>query len=128
VRIETSFGTIAVRHADVGVLVDAVRGAADAASSRSVYVHPAFAALYLMTGTDNPTPFQILLTGYNAPAAFDAAIAALEHARPPLVVALEKLVPAGDPLMAYVREHYVRDPDALPPRLASVGFYRRRAP
>ena len=91
-----------------------------------MFVYPTFPALYLMTGTDNPTPFQILVAEYNPPSAFDAAIAALERTQAPLVVVLEPLVPPNDPVMSYVRAHYERDPAALPARLGSVGIYRRR--
>jgi hypothetical protein len=126
VRVETPFGRIALRSAATAELVATIRTLANAAPNRQMFVYPGYPALYLMTGTDNPTPFQILLPGYNPPQALAAARVGLQIKRVPLVVLVHAAIAADDPILRYVREHYdpVGASAAVP---GAPAVYQRRA-
>lgn len=111
VAADTAFGRIDFpnrAHADT---VQRVRAMADADPQRRLFCYPGYPALYLMTDTDNPTPFQILLRGYSPAEQFTTALAILAARQAPLVYILTPFVVDGDPIVDYVQHHYDAVPD-----------------
>jgi hypothetical protein len=115
---QSPFGRIDLADQRVATQNDRVRALLDASPTRELLAYPGLPAVYLMTGANNPTPYQLLSPAYNGLPTVQAAIDTLERRQVPLVVIVEPFVEKNDPLVAYVREHYEHLDDA--------GVYRRR--
>jgi hypothetical protein len=102
----TAFGRLAFHDANDVALVEKIRTLSNATASRELFCYPAYAALYLMTDTNNPTPHEILVPGYQDEAEIDRVIATLERRQVPLVYVVRALVAEHDPVLAYVQQRY----------------------
>ena len=108
----TPFGRVDLRDAEMVRQFDVVRRLAAASPTREALAYPGLPMVYLVTGTDNPTPFQLLGPAYNGLPTVQAAIDTLERRRVPLVLIVEPFVQPDDPMVRYVREHYDRVGDS----------------
>jgi hypothetical protein len=115
---QTAFGRIDLRDAAAARRIDETRALVDASASRELLAYPGLAFVYLVTGADNPTPYQILSPAYSGTATMQSVIDTLERRQVPLVVIVEPFVEKDDPLFAYVRQRYERIGDS--------GAWRRR--
>jgi hypothetical protein len=105
--LETSFGRVDFRDRSPIELVERVEELLADTPSREIFCYPGYPALYLMTDSLNPIPFQLLRADYNDPEQIDAVLATLEARRVPLAVTIPKMVPGGDDrVLRWVREHY----------------------
>ncbi len=111
VAADTAIGRIDFPNRATAATVERVRALADADPQRRLFCYPAYPALYLMTETDNPTPFQILVRDYSPAEQFTTALAILAARQAPLVYILPPYVGAGDPVINYVHAHYDQLPD-----------------
>ncbi len=98
---------------------------------RTLFSYPNDASLYLTLPGDNPTPFSLLIPGYNTPEQFRIAFDALERRRPDYVIVGVLSLGPKDPLMKFLEGRYVRHTGARPrgPRLrvhAGAAVSRRR--
>ena len=118
VAYQTPFGRVDLRNPGIAAQTDLVRALVDASSTRELLAYPGLPIVYLMTGANNPTPFQLLSPSYNGLPTVRAAIDTLERRQVPLVVIVDPFVEKDDPLVRYVHEHYERVGDS--------GVYRRR--
>jgi len=116
IQAQTPFGRIDLRSATPLEAAAEMNRLLPPDGPREVFCYPECPMLYLLAGTDNPTPFQKLQAGYNSPSVVQAAIDAVAARRPPL--AFGWFVVEGDPVTRYVLEHYTRVGDSL--------FYVRR--
>lgn len=125
-RLETAFGTVAAAPDDLHALIyPAVRPLVDADPERLLFTAPAFASLYLITGAKNPTPFQLVVAGYNSAAQLDRLFAALDARQARTVVMTWWPTKGIDPrLKDYIERHYEA---ALPDKPLSLMVLRRRA-
>ena len=119
--IDSAFGTLQ-GDADQARLVAAVRSAVDRdpPGERLLYAFPGDVWLYLAAGARNPTPFAILLAGYNSQAQFDEVLADVRRRRPGTLVVNTAIAPDGDP----VRRALERDYDVVA-QLPGYRVYRR---
>jgi hypothetical protein len=107
VRYETAFGTVAGTLASRQTLED-VRSAVSAvpADRRTFFSYPIDASLYLTVPGENPTPFSLLMRGYNTPEQFRIACAALERTPPDYVIVTPRLLFEDDPVMTLLKDRY----------------------
>jgi hypothetical protein len=115
---QTAFGRIDLRDAAAARRIDEMRALVDASPTRELLAYPGLALVYLVTGADNPTPYQILSPAYSGLPTVQSVIETLERRRVPLVVIVEPFIEKNDPLVAYVRERYER--------VGDTGVWRRR--
>ena len=123
----TSFGTIAFANPATVALANRVRELSAESSPRDIYFYPAYPAMYLMTGTENPTPYQELLPGYSPPEQFDQVIAILDTRKIRYVGVLKPLITKrADPVFAYIAANYDLVADRNIDPKSGVTLYRRR--
>lgn len=91
--------------------VERVRAVLGAAGVGEMFVYPGGTALYLLTGTTNPTPYQFMIPGYSRPDQMEDAVAILEKRRVQFVADVFPLIP-GQRVDDYVLHHYEAVPDA----------------
>ena len=106
VHAQTPFGHIDLQTRDPLDLAEQFNRLLPPDAPREVFCYPECPALYLLSDTDNPTPYQKLLAGYNSPAALQAAIDAVEARRVPLAFGF--FGPDTDPVARYVHAHYTQ--------------------
>jgi hypothetical protein len=106
IRRETRFGTMAFPSEGEAALLDTIRRLVPETGPRELFVYPGLGTLYLMTGTTNPTPYQLLLPGYSGPEQVRDAISILEQRRVPCIVVARPFMQAGDPVAAYIERNY----------------------
>ena len=116
-RVQTAFGRLDLRNRGLLDLADEVQRLLPPGAPREVFCYPECPPLYLLSDTDNPTPYQKLLSGYNSPAAIDSALRALDAHRAPLAHGI--FAANGDPVGRYVLEHYAP--------VDGSSFYLRKA-
>jgi hypothetical protein len=109
VRAPSAFGTLATNERNARVLRELQEWfAAHQRGRPRLFAYPADAWLYLALPADNPTPFCLLLKGYNTPKQFETAIALL-RAEPTAFVSLSWLMlRPGDPINAFLDAEYER--------------------
>jgi hypothetical protein len=123
---ETPFGRLNFcRQADLA-LMSILDDLTEKAPSREMFIYPWDSGLYLLTGTDNPTRFQVVIPGYTDPEHIQEAIRVLEAHRVPLVIRVWLwLKNDTDPFLPYLKEHY--EAVKLPyPREHLLHVYRRK--
>jgi hypothetical protein len=121
VRLDTPFGRMDFREGHELDVIQRVRAVLSRSPSRELFVYPFGAALYLVTGTSNPTPFQFLLPSYSRPDQLETAISILERRRVPYVIVIVPMS-AEDPVLRYVGSHYEQVADDAGP----LPLFRRR--
>ncbi len=87
-------------------------------TSREIFSYPVYPALYLITGTRNPTPYQIFIRNYTVADQYEQAIAILESRKVPVIFLFKPFLRDDDPVLRYVRDHYVMQDD-------KPGFWKR---
>jgi hypothetical protein len=118
VRYETAFGTVASNDfgRDIGERLRALVSEVPE-GRRTVFSYPGEASLYLTLPAENPTPFSLLVPGYNTPEQFRTAFAALADGGADYVVVAPLFVRrADDPLIKFLEGRYV-----LRERLSVLG-------
>jgi hypothetical protein len=119
---QTAFGRVDFGTSGEAELVDRVRGLLAAANSHSFFAYPMYTSLYLTTGSDNPTRWQLMAPGYVSPAHYDSAIQALEQRQVPYLLACVVWPDTIDPMLRYIATHFERLDPSTPP----CALYRRR--
>ncbi|TMA36580.1 MAG: hypothetical protein E6J79_13015 [Deltaproteobacteria bacterium] len=109
-RAESPIGTLRL-SATQHTLLDAVRTAVGVGRP-ALFSYPADAWLYLAVPAENPTPYSLLIPGYNTPQQFTEAIAAIERRHAPYLVLLTGLLHDDDPILGYARQRF--EPVAIP--------------
>lgn len=128
----SSFGRVDFRSTDEANDVAAVRTILHEAGAKDIFVYPCAAGLYLMTDTDNPTRYQLLLPGYNTADHFEEVRETLERQRVPFVVRSFYFWGAKgksqDLLLPYLETHY--EPVRIPRQKGAFPYLRlmRRRP
>src|SRR2546428_9601347 len=87
-------------------------GARSRPGARRFLALPAEGWLYSPVPAENPTPYSLLLPGYNTPQQFADAISAIERRHAPYLVLLTGLLHDDDPILGYARERF--EPVATP--------------
>ena len=106
IRHETSFGRLSfATEADVAD-IETVRRAVEQTPRRDLLCYPGCASVYLMTGARNPTRHDLAFPKYQSDAEIQGLIDTLERKRVGHVLLLRQFMPAGDPVAAYVAQHY----------------------
>jgi hypothetical protein len=105
--LATPFGRVSFRTAADAARIARLRGlvAADG-QPRLLLSYPVYPALYLLTGTENPTRYVFLRPGYSPPAQLDEVIATMDRRAVPWATVVRFLVPPGDPVFAYLERRY----------------------
>jgi len=101
----SQFGRVQFRTPGEIEMVQAIRDAAQANGPTEVFIYPAGAGMYLLTGTSNPTPFQFLAPGYSRPDQLDALPGMLERRRVRVVVVFVPPEPSSL-LATYLARHF----------------------
>ncbi|MCW5892448.1 MAG: hypothetical protein KIT14_18160 [bacterium] len=123
---ESAFGLVHLARPMQGRGLDALRAWLREQNARETFVYPYGASIYLLTGTTNPTPFQILHPTYSAPRHFGRALIDLaEHGDPPLLVVFNHARPE-DPLVAATAGSYRRVVDDTVTQNLGLYIYERR--
>jgi hypothetical protein len=109
--------------------IDALRAALRAADVKKIVVYPCGAAVYLVTETQNPTRFQLLIPGYNTAEQFAEVERTLEREPDSFVLRTQcwPLRDQDDPLMPYLRRRYERV--AVPRKrggVSGLALFRRK--
>ena len=120
---DSPFGRVRYHERHEVDVVERVRAVIDRSPSRELFVYPFGAAFYLLTGTDNPTPFQFLPAGYGRPDQVALTIDILERRQVPHVIVIIPMSSA-DPVLRYIAAHYERVEDAQ----GELPLFRRRVP
>lgn len=118
----TPFGTVSFHTEEEAAVYDRVRALVRASGSRELFVYPWGGAPHLLTGTTNPTRYQLFLSRYNSTEQVEEVLDTLERRQVPHVLLLTPLVP-DDPVLAYVARHYaaVEEDGRTLPLLRRVG-------
>jgi hypothetical protein len=130
VRTQTAFGHVDVAHQDDVTQLAWLTGLLHQPEGVEMFAYPALPGLYLLTGTENPTRFQIMVPNYTERAQLEEIVATLETRRVPyVVVGLYPDIAELEPLHSYVRQRYepVAGPE-LTRRPAHVVYRRRPDP
>jgi len=103
---DTAFGRVSFANDMVIELIDDIDEILADAPSREMFSYPYFPALYLLSGTKNPTPYQILLPPYSQPEQIRETIDILDSRRVHLIFVFPLFVKKDDPFVEYMREKY----------------------
>lgn len=102
----TAFGTIALASKLEADLYDIVNPLLDTVPSRVLFCYPVISHLYLMTASNNPTPYGFLSPGYSGPDLIQHVVEILRATQPPYLVVFKHLTHKVDPIFAYIQEAY----------------------
>jgi hypothetical protein len=105
---QTAFGRVDFATREEPQLVDRVRGLLSAQGTRDFFAYPMDTSLYLTTGSDNPTRWQLMLPGYVTPEQYESAIASIERRRVPYLFACAVWPQNIDPMLRYIAARYER--------------------
>lgn len=105
---ETEFGLVAFRTKREFATIERLRALYKESDSNDFFCYRACSYVYLMTGTDNPTPHQWLQPGFYRATQFEETIAALEESRVPYVLAPRSHPRDGqkDAILEYLHRHF----------------------
>lgn len=127
-RIQTAFGQIDTQNPEAGAVYQWFNDLFRNAGATHVFAFPTNAALYLITGTENATRYQILLPRYNDREQIAEVVADLERRQTEFVVRNFYFRPREmEPLNSYLEEQYTALP--LPPPFKTTNItkvYRRK--
>jgi hypothetical protein len=118
---DSPFGRVRFHERQEREIVERMRAVLDRSPSRELFVYPFGAAIYLLTGTENPTPFQFLAPEYSRPDQIEQTLAILEQRRVPYLFVIKPLT-STDPILRYVADHYEQVEDEQGP----LPLFRRR--
>jgi hypothetical protein len=121
VERDTAFGRIALDPLQAE-LYDKVSALMADVPSRELYCYPIIAHLYLMTDSNNPTPYGFLIPGYSGPDLIQHVVDILAAKQPPYIVAL--YLGPNDPIAQYIASHY----EPLGEKPAAEQYIYRRKP
>jgi hypothetical protein len=107
---DSPFGRVRYHERHEVDVVERARAVIDQSASRELFVYPFGAAFYLLTGTDNPTPFQFLPAAYARPDQVALTIEILERRQVPYVIVIVPMS-SSDPVLRYIAAHYARVED-----------------
>ena len=105
IAYRSPFGTLHFHHRKEIDMLERVRAVLDAAGAKELFIYPAGAGFYLLTGTTNPTAYQFLVPGYSRPDQLEDAAATLARRRVPFVLVFFPLG-RGEPVADEVLAHY----------------------
>ena len=124
----TAFGRVDFRNPIEISLVDTIQGLLKEGAARDLFCYTSCPGLYLTTGTDNPTPYQLMIPGYNRPDQLAEVVHTLEARKVNLVVAIRVAIKQrdiDDPIWTYLVTHYEPVPIWPKPQFA-YGLFRRK--
>jgi hypothetical protein len=124
----TLFGRVDFSNREEIVLVDKIRDLMRDAPSREIFCYPYCASVYLMTGTENPTRYQVLIAGgYSDPAQVQEAIDVLEARKVRYVAVMTFWINwKTDPVIRYFAGRYERVDLGLSSRMPAYVLFRRK--
>jgi hypothetical protein len=105
-RRSTSFGRVDLRNEKEALLYDEVEKLMSSADSSYLYCYPVMSHLYLMLGVDNPTGHGFFSPELSGPDLTREVLESLAAKRPPYIVFIAGFVKPGDPVAAWITEHY----------------------
>lgn len=101
----TEFGRVDLPDVGWASLLEDIR--AHVRPHTPLFCYESCAGLYLLTGTVNPTPYQLAIPGYSPPSHMEAVVRVLATRRPPFVVAVRPWgIQGPDPIAAFLEAHY----------------------
>lgn len=118
---DSPFGRVRFHERQELEIVERIRAILDRAPSRELFVYPFGAGMYLLTGTENPTPFLFLVPEYSRPNQIELTLAILERRRVPYLFVIKPLT-STDAILRYVAAHYEQVEDERGP----LPLFRRR--
>jgi hypothetical protein len=119
-RYATAFGTLA-GSTDRRQMVEKLREVMSVGPQQSAtfFSYPNDASLYLTIPGENPTPFSLVMPGYNTPEQYRTVIDALERTRTRwVVINIGAIRSVDDPVMRYLTSRY-----AVIARVGRRGLY-----
>jgi hypothetical protein len=119
---ETAFGHVDFANREEIRLVERIRALLRGVGSHEFFAYPVYTSLYLMTGADNPTPYQLLIPGFNLPQHVDRALAILEAKRLPYLFATDLFLKPNDVILNYIHQHY----ECVDPGQKKCALFRKR--
>ncbi len=122
---DTVFGRVDFRNQVEIDLVEAVRARFAGAPTRELFCYSSCPGLYLLTDTINPTPYQLMIPGYNSDEQIAQVINILEARQLHYVAAIPVGVRPPDPILSYLREHYRAVRFTKQPQWAFALFKRK---
>ena len=99
------FGTVSFHTEAEAAVYDRVWAHVQATGSPEMFVYPWGGGPHLLTGTSNPTRYQLLVNGYSSADQLREVIETLERRQVPLALLLTPPVP-DDPVIEYLLRHY----------------------
>jgi hypothetical protein len=118
---DSPFGRVRYHERRELEMTERLRAVLDRSPSRELFVYPFGAAIYLLTGTENPTPFQFLVPEYSRPDQIELTLTILKERRLPYLFVIKPLTPT-DPILRWVADHYEQVVDEKGP----LPLLRRR--
>jgi hypothetical protein len=102
----TPFGRVAFSTVEQAAFADRVRDLIRDVPGRPLFVHPAFAQLYLTSGATNPTRHILVLPGYLTDEEMRRQLATLEAQHLPYVVMCAFATTPDDPIRSWIERRY----------------------
>jgi hypothetical protein len=106
VPYESAFGHVDLAAQWQAAVADAVRKRLDHVPGRVLFCYRHLTGLYLLTGGRNPTPYQYLDAQVSPAAQVQTALDILAQKDIPFVVLSIVYVNPGDPIVAFLQDHY----------------------
>lgn len=128
-RIPTAFGQIDTSNPQAGAVYQWFNELFRTAGATHVFAFPTNPGLYLVTGTENATRYQIVLPRYTDREQLEEVVADLERRQTEFVVRNYFLWPREmEPLNSYLEEQYARLPLPDPFKTTNIIQVYRRKP
>lgn len=123
---DTPYGRMNFSRKEDMALLDVLDRLTSEAPNRELFIYPWDSGLYLMTGTENPTRFQVMIPQYSDPEHMQEVVDVLEARRVPLVIRGSLWLKKNeDPILPYLQQHY--EQVKLPhPKVHLLQVYRRK--
>ena len=121
----TAFGEVDFWSAKEAALIRAVLDGMKDLPTREIFCYPGCASMYVLADAENPTPYDLVFyPSIHSKKHVDEILRILEKRRVRYVVHLGMGVSRSDPVIRYVKRHYVR---VKGKRGAKLPLYRRKA-
>jgi hypothetical protein len=126
---ETAFGRVDFATRWQPILVDKMRSLLDQVPQRELYCYPYLTSPYLMTGGNNPTPYQYFIATRSPRRHREKVLSVLSERRVPYIIGSALFMDRRDPVVKFIHQHY--EPLQIPElgahgELPMVQVYRRR--